>query len=96
MRAIACGALLACAFVALAGPASAQTSTASTQPTQSSYVERTTPEGQDIRFPDDPLGAIANDPIGAQLSGFHPPKRYDLLRPRTTFVPQMLKSIENI
>ena len=93
MRAFACGALLACALVALAGPASAQTSTASTQPT---YVEHTTAEGQDIRFPDDPLAAIANDPVGAQLNGFHPPKRYDLLRPRTTFVPQMLKSIENI
>ncbi|HEY6462458.1 MAG TPA: hypothetical protein VIY73_19955, partial [Polyangiaceae bacterium] len=60
------------------------------------YVEHITSDGQDIRFPDDPLAALVNDPVGAQLSGFHPPKRYDLLRPRTTFVPQMLKSIENI
>jgi hypothetical protein len=87
MRVFACGALLASALVALAGPASAQ------QP-QSTYVEKKSAEGQDIRFGDDPLGALANDPIGAQLTGFHPPRRYDLMRPRTTFVPQMLKSVE--
>lgn len=87
MRAFACGALLASALVALAAPASAQ------QP-QSTYVEKKSAEGQDIRFGDDPLGAIAGNPIGLQLSGFHPPKRYDIMRPRTTFVPQMLKSVE--
>jgi hypothetical protein len=87
MRKLACGALLACALVALAGQASAQEST---------YVEKKTSEGQDVRFKDDPVGAIANDPIGAQLSSWHPPKRFDLMRPRLTFVPQMLKSVENM
>ncbi|HEY5240955.1 MAG TPA: hypothetical protein VIJ22_05800 [Polyangiaceae bacterium] len=87
MRIIACGALLACALTALASPALAQDST---------FVEKKTHDGQDIRFPDDPLSALAGNPIGAQLSGFHPPRRFDLLRPRFTFVPEMLKSVEHL
>lgn len=87
MRQFACGALLACALVALAGQASAQEST---------YVEKKTSDGQDVRFKDDPVAALGNNPIGAQLSGFHPPKRFNLMRPRKTFVPEMLKSIENM
>ena len=87
MRQVACGALLACALVALAGSASAQENT---------FVETKSSDGQDIRFRDDPLGALSNDPVGAQLTGFHPPRRYDLMRPRTTFVPQMLKTVENM
>jgi hypothetical protein len=87
MRAFACGVLLASALVALAGPASAQ---------QPPYTETKTADGQDIRFGDDPLGALGHDPIGSQLTGFHPPKRYDLLRPRTTWVPELLKSIEHL
>jgi hypothetical protein len=87
MRQIACGALLACAFVALAGQARAQDST---------YVEKKTADGQDIRFTDDLVGAPTNDPLGSQFRGFHPPKRFDLMRPRKTFVPEMLKSIENM
>ena len=72
MQVFACGALFACALVVLATPASAQ------QP-QSTYVEKKTADGgQDIRFDDDPLKALVGNPVGAQLSGFHPPKRYDL------------------
>jgi len=81
------GVPLACAFMGLAGQASAQDST---------YVERTTPDGQQIKFDDDPVGALADDPIGAQLLGFHPPRRFTLMRPRATFVPEMLRSIEHI
>lgn len=88
MRKTACGALLACALVALAGQASAQQET--------TFVEKKTSEGQDIRFKDDPVGALGNNPIGAQLSGFHPPKRFDLMRPRWTFIPEMLKSVEHM
>jgi hypothetical protein len=87
MRIIACGALLACALVALASPASAQDST---------FVERKTTDGQDVRFKDDPVSALAGNPIGAQLTGFHPPKRFDLMRPRWNFVPEMLKSVEHM
>jgi hypothetical protein len=94
MRHVACGALLACALVALAGAASAQQP--DPQNAQNTFVEKKTSDGQDIRFKDDPIGALGNDPIGAQLTGFHPPRRYDLMRPRTTFVPQMLKTVENL
>jgi hypothetical protein len=87
MRIVACGALFACALVALAAPALAQPAQETT------FTEQKTPEGQDVRFEDDPVSALAGNPIGAQLTGFHPPRRFDLMRPRWTFVPEMLKSI---
>lgn len=77
------------ALLALAGTASAQT----TEPT---YVEHRTSDGQDIRFPDDPMTALTGDPVGAQLTGFHPPRRFDLMHPRYTFVPELLKSVEHM
>jgi hypothetical protein len=86
-RSFAVGAALAVALVALVGQASAQEST---------YVEKKTTDGQDIRFKDDVMGAIANDPVGEQITGFHPPKRFDLMRPRKTWVPELLKSVENL
>lgn len=85
MRFIA-SALAVCALVALTGAASAQEST---------YVEHQTSDGQDIRFKDDPMGALSGNPVGSQLTGFHPPKRFNLMPPRTTFVPELLKSVEH-
>jgi hypothetical protein len=93
MRHVACGALLACALFALAAPASAQSPAPAND---SGFVEKKTEAGQDIRFKDDPLGALGNDPIGSQISTWHPPRRWDLMRPRNTFVPEMLKSVENM
>jgi hypothetical protein len=87
MRIAACCALLAGALVALARPAFAQEST---------YVEKQSTDGQDIRFKDDPMGAIADTPVGDIFRGFHPAKQFFLMRPRTTFVPEMLKSVEHI
>jgi len=87
MRIIACGALLTCALVALVSPALAQDST---------FVEKKSADGQDVRFKDDPVSALAGNPVGVQLTGFHPPRRFDLLRPRWTFVPEMLKSVEHL
>ena len=86
-RSIALGATLACTLLGLVGQANAQEST---------YVEKKTRDGQDIRFEDDILGVLANDPVGAQLTGFHPPRRFDLMRPRKTWVPELLKSVENL
>ena len=83
------GVLLVGALVALAGTARAQT--------DSTYVEHKTSDGQDIRFRDDPMTALAgNHPVGAQLTGFHPPRRFDLMHPRNTFVPELLKSVEHM
>jgi hypothetical protein len=87
MRPTACGALLACALLALAGTAHAQNST---------YVEQRTSKGQDISFDDDPLAALTGQPIGSQFTGMHPARRFDLMRLRTTFVGAMLKSVEAI
>jgi len=81
-------AALAFAFFAVASQARAQQ--------ENTYVEKKTSDGQDVRFKDDVMGAIANDPVGAQLTGFHPPKRFDLMRPRKTWVPELLKSVENL
>jgi hypothetical protein len=89
MRTKAFGAALAFALFALVGQARAQQK-------DSTYVEKKTSDGQDIRFGDDVMGAIANDPVGAQLTGFHPPRRFDLMRPRKTWVPELLKSVENL
>lgn len=82
------GFLLAGALVALAGSARAQS--------DSTYVEQKTNDGQDIRFHDDPMTALAGNPVGAQLTGFHPPRRFDLMHPRNTFVPELLKSVEHM
>jgi hypothetical protein len=65
-------------------------------PSTSTYVEHATSDGQDVRFTDDPLTALAGDPVGAQLTGFHPPRRFNLMPPRTTFVPEMLKTVEHL
>jgi hypothetical protein len=86
MRRLAIGALLAGALVAFAGAARAD----------DDYKESKTDDGQGIIFKDDPLSALTNNPIGAQLTGFHPPHRFQLMHPRVTFVPQMLKTVENM
>jgi hypothetical protein len=62
----------------------------------SGFVERKTKQGQDITFEDDPLGALGDTPVGTQLWGFHPPKRCALMRPRTTFVLDLLKTVESL
>jgi hypothetical protein len=87
MRAAARCALLAAALLGLARTAHADETT---------YQEKKTGDGQDIRFRDDPMTAIAGNPVGAQLTGFHPPRRFDLMRPRKTWVPELLKSVENL
>jgi hypothetical protein len=79
------GALIACGLVGLAGEALAQ---------DSGFVERRTKDGQDVRFEDDPLGALPLGTVGNIFDGFRYAKRFDLMRPRRTFVPEMLKNIE--
>lgn len=86
MRPTACGALLVCALFALAGSAHAQPD----------YIEQQTPKGQDVTFVDDPLQALTGQPIGSQFTGMHPARRFDLMRPRTSFVGAMLKSVQDM
>jgi hypothetical protein len=47
-------------------------------------------------FDDDLLTAGAGSPYGDTLKVRPPPKRVLLIRPRTTFVQEMLKSVEDI
>jgi hypothetical protein len=87
MRPHLSAALLAGASLALSSQAHAQ---------GNGYVEHKTPDGQAVSFDDDPMGGITGNPVGAQLWGFHPPKRCDLMRPRVTFVPELLKTVEKM
>jgi hypothetical protein len=86
MRAIACGALLASALICVVGEARADES--------STFVESKAQDGQSVIFKDDPLAAGGLGPMGDQMKGFHPPKRFELIRPRASFVPELLKSVE--
>jgi hypothetical protein len=82
-----CSAAVALALLVSSSRASAQTD---------SYREKKTSDGQTVSFDDDPLGALGGQPIGQQLWGFRPPSRCDLMRPRTSFVPELLKSVEKM
>jgi|SRR6516162_1211745 hypothetical protein len=48
------------------------------------------------RFEDDPLAAGGFGPNDATIRVRPGPVRTTLIRPRTSFVPEMLKSVENI
>ena len=61
------------------------------------YVEQGTTNGSSVTFTDpDPLAAAALGPNDARLTVPPAPKRVMLLRPRTQFVQEMLKSVENL
>ena len=48
------------------------------------------------KFSDDPLSAGGFGPADATIRVRPGPVRTTLIRPRTSFVPEMLKSVENI
>jgi hypothetical protein len=52
-------------------------------------------EGYGYEFTDDPLAAGGFGPNDATIRVRPGPVRATLIRPRTTFVPEMLKSVEN-
>ena len=61
-----------------------------------SFTERKTSSGTSVTFADDPLGALADDPIGVQIRGPLVPRRCLLMRPRVQFVSAMLRSVETM
>jgi hypothetical protein len=87
MRPLFCSAFLSCAVLTLAGGALAQDRT---------YVEQRNADGQDIRFVDDPLDAVGRETVGAQITGMITARRFQLVRPRQTFVPEMLRNVETL
>jgi hypothetical protein len=60
------------------------------------YTEtgNTTTGDQNVVFKDDPLAAGGFGPKDARITVVPSPKRVMLLRPRTQFVQEMLKSVE--
>ena len=55
-----------------------------------------TNEGYGYTFDDDPLAAGGFGPNDATIKVRARAARTTLIRPRTTFVPEMLKSVENL
>ena len=53
-------------------------------------------EGYGYEFSDDPLAAGGFGPTDATIRVRPGPVRTTLIRPRTSFVPEMLKSVENL
>jgi hypothetical protein len=53
-------------------------------------------EGYGYDFTDDPLNAGGFGPNDATIRVRPGPVRTTLIRPRTSFVPEMLKSVENL
>lgn len=60
------------------------------------YKESTDASGQSVFFHDDPLAAGGLGPNDAILRVPGTPRRVMLLRPRTQFVQELLKTVENM
>jgi hypothetical protein len=82
--------LAAVAFLALAAPAFGQDAPAATAAGGSGSGD------YGYKFEDDPLSAGGFGPADATIRVRPGPVRTTLIRPRTSFVPEMLKSVENI
>jgi hypothetical protein len=78
------GLAASCLTLALTTSAFAQTTT------------RDTNDGYGYEFDDDPLNAGGFGPNDATIRVRAKAARTTLIRPRTSFVPEMLKSVENI
>ena len=60
------------------------------------YTENNTGNDQNVVFKDDPLAAGGFGPNDIHIKVIGAPKRVVLLRPRTQFVTEMLKSVEQL
>ena len=80
------GALAAVGILLVAGSASAQ----------AGGDKKPGDQGYGYEFSDDPLNAGGFGPNDATIRVRPGPVRTTLIRPRTSFVPEMLKSVENL
>jgi uncharacterized membrane protein len=85
MRILAGSVVVALSFIAVA--ASAQ---------EKEVAESKTDDGYGYSFDDDPLNAGGFGPNDATIRVRARAARTTLIRPRTSFVPEMLKSVENL
>jgi hypothetical protein len=91
------GGLVAGALLLLAVPSFAQDAAAGAAGAGAAAGAK--PEGggdYGYKFEDDPLSAGGFGPADATIRVRPGPVRTTLIRPRTSFVPEMLKSVENI
>jgi hypothetical protein len=91
------GGLVAGAFLLLSVPSFAQDAAAGAA--GAGAAAGTKPDGGSdygYKFEDDPLSAGGFGPADATIRVRPGPVRTTLIRPRTSFVPEMLKSVENI
>ena len=60
------------------------------------YIDQDVAGGQVVTFPGDELPGDLNDPYGGLVRS--PPRvlRQGLIRPRMNFVPELLKTVENL
>ncbi len=85
--------------LAVGGAIALFSSSAFAQPGAGPKVDTTDSEGGDgygYEFGDDPLSAGGFGPNDATIRVRPGPVRRTLIRPRTSFVPEMLKSVENL
>ena len=82
VSAVALGALMAASLMTTAASAQIQ--------------EQKTDDGYGYSFDDDPLNAGGFGPNDATIRVRARAARTTLIRPRTSFVPEMLKSVENL
>ena len=89
--------LAAAALMVLATPSSAQEAGGGGGGAIANTGAATTGTGDyGYKFEDDPLSAGGFGPADATIRVRPGPVRTTLIRPRTSFVPEMLKSVENI
>ncbi len=65
-------------------------------PKSSGYAEHKTDGGSNVVFDDDRALGTAYDPFADIVKGPPHGARMNLLRPRYNFVPELLKSVENL
>jgi hypothetical protein len=85
------GGLATASFVLLAAPSFAQDA-----PPAGGGAPSSGAGDYGYKFEDDPLSAGGFGPADATIRVRPGPVRTTLIRPRTSFVPEMLKSVENI
>src|SRR5688500_13579742 len=82
------------ATILISGIAAAQAAPAGGAPPAGGGGEKK--DGYGYEFSDDPLNAGGFGPNDATIRVRPGPVRTTLIRPRTSFVPEMLKSVENL
>jgi hypothetical protein len=90
------GLLVAVGILVTAGAAAAQAAGAGAKAGAKDMAAGGKSEGYGYEFSDDPLNAGGFGPNDATIRVRPGPVRTTLIRPRTTFVPEMLKSVENL